>query len=160
MDICFASVYVAHGTGFVALVCAVLAISLLPPVCMPVQVMTVVKHLVSDGVTVCATIHSPTSYCFNLFDKLMMLVRGRVVYFGSNADGAPVAFARSVCANVKEYTEVRQGQVHVHNVCVCHVHGGACGMVRHASCYACQRGPAVNACEGLQGITWTQACSM
>jgi hypothetical protein len=26
--------------------------------------------------------HSPTSYCFSLFDNLMMLVRGHVVYFG------------------------------------------------------------------------------
>ena len=44
--------------------------------------MTVVKQLVYDDVTICATIHSPTSYCFSLFDKLMMLVRGQVVYFG------------------------------------------------------------------------------
>ena len=44
--------------------------------------MTMVKQLVHDGVTICATIHSPTSYCFSLFDKLMMLVRGQIVYFG------------------------------------------------------------------------------
>lgn len=47
-----------------------------------VQVMTVVQSLVKDGTTVCATIHSPTSYCFDLFDSLTMLVRGSVVYFG------------------------------------------------------------------------------
>ena len=33
---------------------------------------------------VCATIHSPTPYCFNLFDRLLLLLRGRVVYFGPN----------------------------------------------------------------------------
>ena len=44
--------------------------------------MTVVKALVQDGTTICATIHSPTSYCFSLFDNLTMLVRGQMVYFG------------------------------------------------------------------------------
>ena len=48
----------------------------------PLQVMAVVKQLVYGDVTICATIHSPTSCCFSLFDKLMMLVRGQVVYFG------------------------------------------------------------------------------
>ena len=44
--------------------------------------MTVVKALAESGVTVCATIHSPTSYSFNLFDRLTMLVGGSLVYFG------------------------------------------------------------------------------
>lgn len=44
--------------------------------------MTVVKGLVSDGATIVATIHSPTAYAFTLFDSLMLLIRGRVVYFG------------------------------------------------------------------------------
>ena len=48
------------------------------------QVMTVVKTLVRSGITICATIHSPTPYCFNLFDSLMILLRGNVVYFGQN----------------------------------------------------------------------------
>ena len=47
------------------------------------EVMTVVKSLTKDGTTICATIHSPTAYCFALFDRLIMLVRGRVVYFGA-----------------------------------------------------------------------------
>ncbi len=46
--------------------------------------MTVVKGLVKNGITICATIHSPTPYCFNLFDTLMILLRGHVVYFGEN----------------------------------------------------------------------------
>ena len=46
-----------------------------------------VKSLVKTGMTICATIHSPTPYCFNLFDALMILLRGNVVYFGEN--GAP-----------------------------------------------------------------------
>lgn len=46
------------------------------------ETMGVVSRLVGEGVTVCATIHSPTAYAFGLFDGLMMLTRGRVVYFG------------------------------------------------------------------------------
>jgi ABC-type multidrug transport system ATPase subunit len=53
------------------------------------QVMTVVKNLVNTGITICATIHSPTPYSFNLFDTLMILLRGNVVYFGKNGGSSP-----------------------------------------------------------------------
>ena len=53
------------------------------------QVMTVVRDLVMDPVsgaprdiTICSTIHSPTPYCFSLFDRMLLLLRGQVVYFG------------------------------------------------------------------------------
>ena len=48
------------------------------------QVMTVVKKLTRMNLTVCATIHSPTPYCFNQFDRLHLLLRGQTVYFGPN----------------------------------------------------------------------------
>jgi ABC-type multidrug transport system ATPase subunit len=51
------------------------------------EVMTVVKGLSSSGITVCATIHSPTPYCFALFDRLLLLLRGEMAYFGKS--GAP-----------------------------------------------------------------------
>jgi len=35
-----------------------------------------------QGITCVATIHSPTAYAFGLFDSLLMLVRGRMVYSG------------------------------------------------------------------------------
>ena len=44
-----------------------------------------------------------TQYCFNLFDRLIMLVRGRVVYFGPTSGAA--AFATNACPRVKEMTE-------------------------------------------------------
>ena len=44
-----------------------------------------------------------TQYCFNLFDRLIMLVRGRVVYFGPTSGAA--AFATDACPRVKEMTE-------------------------------------------------------
>ena len=48
------------------------------------QVMQVVKTLTqgADSITVCATIHSPSLYTFRLFDRLVILLRGRLAYFG------------------------------------------------------------------------------
>lgn len=46
--------------------------------------MVVIKMLLKTGMTVCATIHSPTPSCFKLFDTLMILLRGKVVYSGKN----------------------------------------------------------------------------
>lgn len=40
------------------------------------------KGLADKGMTVCATIHNPTRYCFDLFDRLMVLLRGHVIYSG------------------------------------------------------------------------------
>ena len=42
-----------------------------------------------DGTTICATIHSPTQFAFSMFDNLLMMVKGRVIYFGE-----PGAFQR------------------------------------------------------------------
>ncbi|MEW5308615.1 MAG: hypothetical protein WDW38_000559 [Sanguina aurantia] len=67
------------------------------------EVMSVVKSLVKDGTTICATIHSPTSFCFSLFDKLMMMVRGRIVYFGKQGHSA-IEFALAVAGDTKEYS--------------------------------------------------------
>lgn len=48
------------------------------------EVISVVKSLALMGITVCATIHSPTPYAFGLFDRLMLLLRGSPIYFGPN----------------------------------------------------------------------------
>ena len=48
--------------------------------------MAAVQRVAKAGVTVCATIHSPTPFAFALFDRLMMLLRGRVIYFGHNGE--------------------------------------------------------------------------
>ena len=63
------------------------------------EVMTVVKSLVEHGITVCATIHSPTPYCFSLFDRLLLLLRGQVVYFGA-AGSSAVDYFHSAVPNV------------------------------------------------------------
>lgn len=64
------------------------------------EVLSVIKGIAEEGVTVCATIHSPSSYCFNLFDRVLMLVSGRTVYFGERA--SIVDFFNSVCPHVKD----------------------------------------------------------
>lgn len=53
------------------------------------EVMKVVKDLVANSspgssrdMTICSTIHSPTSTCFKMFDRLLLLLRGEVVFFG------------------------------------------------------------------------------
>ena len=47
--------------------------------------MEVVKGLAdADGTTICATIHSPSSACFALFDRVMVMASGWLVYYGHN----------------------------------------------------------------------------
>lgn len=47
------------------------------------EVVAILRRLaVEGGRTICATIHSPTSYAFNLFDSLLMLKQGQVIYDG------------------------------------------------------------------------------
>ena len=38
----------------------------------------------SSGMTVCATIHSPTPATFALFGRVIILLRGQMVFFGEN----------------------------------------------------------------------------
>jgi ATP-binding cassette subfamily G (WHITE) protein 2 len=52
------------------------------------EVMTVVKGLANSGVTVVATIHSPTAHACALIDAVMLLCAGRQVYAG--APGIPM----------------------------------------------------------------------
>ena len=51
--------------------------------------MDLVKKLVSDGITVISTLHSPTPFVFNLFDKVCLLLRGHIVYFGRRDRAIP-----------------------------------------------------------------------
>jgi ATP-binding cassette, subfamily G (WHITE), member 2 len=68
------------------------------------EVMTAVKSLCSSGITVCATIHSPTPYCFSLFDRLLLLLRGEVVYFGESG-GAALEYFQSIVPQASKRKE-------------------------------------------------------
>jgi ATP-binding cassette subfamily G (WHITE) protein 2 len=59
------------------------------------EVMSTVRSLAAGGITVCATIHSPTAYAFGLFDRLLLLLGGRTAYFGA-AGEAVLAHFRAV----------------------------------------------------------------
>ena len=50
------------------------------------SVITTLKDLAAQGRTVVATIHQPSSDIFNLFDDLLLLSEGKVVYYGSAKD--------------------------------------------------------------------------
>lgn len=62
-----------------------------------IEVMEVVKGLAdADGTTICATIHSPSSACFALFDRVMIMASGWLVYYGHN--GVPASdYLSKVC---------------------------------------------------------------
>ncbi|CAK9067513.1 unnamed protein product [Durusdinium trenchii] len=54
------------------------------------EVCSILKELVKDGYTIIATVHSPTSFAFSLFDDLMMLqAGGGMVYAGPVAEVKP-----------------------------------------------------------------------
>ena len=64
------------------------------------QVMEMVVALTrtNNSITVCATIHSPSPQTFGLFDKLIILLSGRIVYFGNNgALTLPMLLSMHVC---------------------------------------------------------------
>ena len=61
--------------------------------------MDLVKKLVGEGITLIATLHSPTPFVFNLFDKICLLLRGHIVYFGRR-DRAIAFFEPNVPADV------------------------------------------------------------
>ncbi|GAB4821434.1 hypothetical protein N2152v2_008480 [Parachlorella kessleri] len=48
------------------------------------EVIRVVKNLAGMGITLVSSIHSPTPFCFNQFDRVLLLLRGSVIYFGPN----------------------------------------------------------------------------
>lgn len=51
---------------------------------MALEVMTVVKQLTKQNRTCITTIHQPSPEVFELFDKVVLLVEGRLVYYGSS----------------------------------------------------------------------------
>ncbi|KAL4552298.1 hypothetical protein Ndes2526B_g06517 [Nannochloris sp. 'desiccata'] len=56
----------------------------------------VVNNLKHSGMTICTSIHSPTPYTFQLFDRVLVLQRGRLVYQGSaNGDAVFKYFKES-----------------------------------------------------------------
>lgn len=49
------------------------------------QLMTILKDLAKSGRVVIQTIHQPNSEIFVMFDKLMLLAKGKVIYFNESS---------------------------------------------------------------------------
>uniref|UniRef100_A0A383VBA5 ABC transporter domain-containing protein n=1 Tax=Tetradesmus obliquus TaxID=3088 RepID=A0A383VBA5_TETOB len=61
------------------------------------EVMRVVAGLAADGTTIATTIHSPSSYCYGLFDRLLLLLGGKLVYLGGAGEDA-IAYFTATCS--------------------------------------------------------------
>lgn len=59
------------------------------------EVALAVKALSESGITICATLHSPPAYTFELFDRILLLQHGQIVYFGSNGTAVMDYFAHT-----------------------------------------------------------------
>ena len=66
------------------------------------KVMDIVAGLAKSGLTVCATVHSPTSHIYSLFDRLTMLAAGRVLWSGP-AGGEPITFLEGALPGVPRF---------------------------------------------------------
>jgi ATP-binding cassette, subfamily G (WHITE), member 2 len=62
------------------------------------EIVKVVRDVSEAGVTVCATIHSPTEGSFKLFDMLILMLQGKIVYLGHAGHLAVDFFASSKLA--------------------------------------------------------------
>jgi energy-coupling factor transporter ATP-binding protein EcfA2 len=66
------------------------------------KVMDIVAGLARSGLTVCATVHSPTSHIYGLFDRLTMLAAGRVLWSGA-AGVEPITFLEGALPDVPRF---------------------------------------------------------
>jgi len=58
------------------------------------EIMKLMKEIADDNRTVIASIHSPTAFCFSLFDNLLLLASGNVAFCGKASEAE--AFLSSV----------------------------------------------------------------
>jgi len=65
--------------------------------------MTLLRELAEGNRTIMCSIHQPSSDIFALFDQVMLLATGRIVYFG------PAAAALSHFSSVGKYHDHNEG---------------------------------------------------
>jgi ABC-type multidrug transport system ATPase subunit len=51
--------------------------------------MKILKNLAKSGRTIIQTIHQPNSEIYGLFDRLMLLASGKIIYFNDAASAIP-----------------------------------------------------------------------
>lgn len=73
------------------------------------EVMSAVRNLANQNRTVICTIHQPSPLTYMLFDKLLLMASGRVIYFGPSRDivnyfaTSPYKFAYKTGSNPADY---------------------------------------------------------
>eukprot|EP01006_Ploeotia_vitrea_P014488 TRINITY_DN39265_c0_g1_i1.p1 TRINITY_DN39265_c0_g1~~TRINITY_DN39265_c0_g1_i1.p1 ORF type:complete len:677 (-),score=33.09 TRINITY_DN39265_c0_g1_i1:156-1883(-) len=75
------------------------------------SVVTSLRHLAENGRTVIATIHQPSSEIFAMFDQVLVLARGQVVYFGNSSNVVP--YLSSVGYECPQYSNPADFFLHV-----------------------------------------------
>jgi ABC-type multidrug transport system ATPase subunit len=65
------------------------------------EIMRLVRDIANDNRTVIASIHSPTTFCFGLFDNLFLLSSGRLAYFGRAAVVEDFLESLEFCREIK-----------------------------------------------------------
>ena len=114
-----------------------------------------------NSITVCATIHSPSPQTFELFDKVIILLSGRIVYFGNNGERLPQATApKSFIRTPPDVLHVGDEVTHHHPVQT-GLHGSEqdCHVMGLLQCICCKSEPAPLAWLALtQG--WTQSATL
>ena len=73
------------------------------------EVMMAIREVASSGITVIATIHSPSVATFNAFDSLLMLLNGKQVYFGRQG-GTAITHFESVVSGIKNFPPLGKGE--------------------------------------------------
>ena len=78
------------------------------------DIMALVKKIATTtSTTVCSTIHSPSAHTFNLFDDLLLLASGRIVYFGHLNDGSALSYFTSLGFKLEPGTSLPEWLVEI-----------------------------------------------
>jgi ABC-type multidrug transport system ATPase subunit/ABC-type multidrug transport system permease subunit len=107
------------------------------------EVMSAVRRLANQRRTIVATIHQPSRHSFELFDKLILLAKGKIIYFGSNRNSdvidyftlppSPFQFAYDTSRNPAEFIiDIAGGNL-------CDAHGQIADAARLASSFEKRR---------------------
>ena len=72
-----------------------------------IQVTLTLRSLADQGLTICSTIHAPSTSVYNLFDRLLILLDGRVVFFGKTHEAVPYfsGVAQSCPTHTSSYSD-------------------------------------------------------
>ncbi len=68
------------------------------------EIMKLMKEIADDNRTVIASIHSPTAFCFSLFDNLLLLASGNVAFCGKASEAEAFLLSVGFTRDASGYT--------------------------------------------------------